>query len=100
MTAATVMFAGAVRAQVPRYGANVTFDQARKAMTVAQAEARKTGWPVAGGIGVSGVSSDQDGVVAKAGADAAAARQPDRHGGAGLLGYRLVACFWRSSGAA
>ncbi|MBL8347721.1 MAG: heme-binding protein [Rubrivivax sp.] len=153
MTAATLMFAGAADAQVPLYGANVTLDQARKAMTAAQAEARKNGWPVAiaivdnagqlvmfermdntqtasvevaqdkavsaamyrrstkvfqdmvagagagtralnlrgastvegglplvvegkiiGGIGVSGVNSDQDGVVAKAGADAAAAR--------------------------
>jgi glc operon protein GlcG len=145
--------AAAVQAQVPVYGANVSLDQARKAMTAAQAEARKNGWPVAiaivdnagqlvlfermdntqtasvevaqdkavsaamyrrstkvfqdmvagagagtralnlrgastveggvpllvdgkivGGIGVSGVNSDQDGVVAKAGADAAAAR--------------------------
>ena len=140
-------------AQVPQYGANVTLEQARKAMAAAEAEARKNGWPVAiaivdtaghlvlfqkadntqtasvmvaqdkavsaaiyrrttkvvqdgvaaggaglrllnlrgmsaveggiplivdgkiiGGIGVSGVTSDQDGVVAKAGADAMAAK--------------------------
>lgn len=140
-------------AQVPQYGANVTLEQARKAMAAAEAEARKNGWPVAiaivdtaghlvlfqkadntqtasvmvaqdkavsaaiyrrttkvvqdgvaaggaglrllnlrgmsaveggiplivdgkiiGGIGVSGVTSDQDGVVAKAGADVVAAK--------------------------
>lgn len=140
-------------AQVPQYGANVTLEQARKAMAAAEAEARKNNWPVAiaivdnaghlvlfqkadntqtasvmvaqdkavsaaiyrrstkvfqdglaaggaglrlanlrsasmvegglplivdgkiiGGIGVSGVTSDQDGVVAKAGADVTAAK--------------------------
>jgi glc operon protein GlcG len=34
-------------AQVPQYGANVTLDQARKALTAAAAEARKNAWPVA-----------------------------------------------------
>lgn len=142
-----------VQAQVPQYGANVTLDQARKAIAAGQVEARKNGWPVAiavvdtagqlvafdrmdntqtgstmiaqdkavtaamfrrstkviqdavagggaglrflglrgatpvegglplvidgkiiGGIGVSGVNSDQDGVVAKAGADVVAAK--------------------------
>jgi uncharacterized protein GlcG (DUF336 family) len=138
---------------VPVCGANVTLEQARKALAAAQAEARKNNWPVAiavvdnagllvayermdntqtasvqvaqdkavsaaiyrrstkvfqdmvagagagtralnlrgassvegglplpvdgkivGGIGVSGVASDQDGVVAKAGADSLLAR--------------------------
>ena len=147
--AAVLVAAGFAQAQVPQYGANVTLEQARKAMTAADAEARKNNWPVAiaivdtagnlvlyqrhdntqsasvqvaqdkavsaamyrrptkvfqdlvagggagtrvlnlrgassvegglpiyvdgkivGGIGVSGVTSDQDGVVAKAGADA------------------------------
>jgi glc operon protein GlcG len=143
----------ASQAQVPQYGANVTLEQARKAIAVGQAEARKNNWPVAiaivdnagqlvafekmdntqtasvmvaqdkavsaaiyrrptkvmqdavagggagirflnlrdasvvegglpitidgkivGAIGVSGVNSDQDGMVAKAGADALAAK--------------------------
>lgn len=143
----------AVQAQVPQYGANVTLEQARKAIAAGQAEARKNSWPVAiaivdnaghlvafekmdntqtasvevaqdkavsaaiyrrttkvvqdglagggaglrllalrgmspveggiplvidgkivGGIGVSGVTSEQDGVVAKAGADALLAK--------------------------
>ena len=143
----------AALAQVPQYGANVTLEQARKAIAAGQAEARKNSWPVAiaivdnagqlvafekmdntqtasvevaqdkavsaaiyrrstkvvqdglaaggaglrllglrgmspvegglplivdgkiiGGIGVSGVNSDQDGVVAKAGGDAVAAK--------------------------
>lgn len=151
--AALCLAVGSAQAQVPVYGANVSLDQARKAMAAAQAEARKNNWPVAiaivdnagqlvlfermdntqtasvevaqdkavsaamyrrstkvfqdmvagagagtralnlrgastvegglplvvdgkiiGGIGVSGVNSDQDGVVAKAGADAAATR--------------------------
>jgi uncharacterized protein GlcG (DUF336 family) len=33
--------------QIPQYGANVTLDQAKKALTAADAEARKNGWPVA-----------------------------------------------------
>lgn len=147
--AAWLTLASIACAQVPQYGANVTLDQAKKAMAAADAEARKNGWPVAiaivdvagnlvlyqradntqtasvqvaqdkavsaaiyrrptkvfqdmvakggdgiralglrgaspveggltlvldgkiiGGIGVSGVTSEQDGVVAKAGADA------------------------------
>jgi len=140
-------------AQVPQYGANVTLEQAKKAIAAGQAEARKNSWPVAiaivdnagqlvafekmdntqtasvevaqdkavsaaiyrrttkvvqdglaaggaglrllalrgmspveggiplvvdgkiiGGIGVSGVNSDQDGMVAKAGGDALSAK--------------------------
>jgi glc operon protein GlcG len=151
--ALALQFAASAQAQVPQYGADVTLEQARKAMAAAQAEARKNAWPVAiaivdnagqlvafermdntqtastlvaqdkavsaamyrrptkafqdlvagggagtralnlrgastvegglplvidgkiiGGIGVSGVNSDQDGVVAKAGADATAAK--------------------------
>lgn len=151
--AAPVLATPAALAQVPQYGANVTLEQARKAIAAGQAEARKNSWPVAiavvdnagqlvafekmdntqtasvevaqdkavsaaiyrrstkvvqdglagggaglrllglrgmspveggiplvvdgkiiGGIGVSGVNSDQDGVVAKAGADAVAAK--------------------------
>ena len=34
-------------AQVPQYGANLNLEQARKAMTSAEAEARKNNWPVA-----------------------------------------------------
>jgi glc operon protein GlcG len=144
---------GCAHAQVPQYGANVTLDQAKKALAAADAEARKNSWPVAiaivdtagnlvlyqrhdntqtasvqvaqdkavsaaiyrrttkvvqdglaaggaglrllglrgmspveggiplfidgkivGGIGVSGVTSEQDGMVAKAGADALSAK--------------------------
>jgi uncharacterized protein GlcG (DUF336 family) len=151
--ASCVLAASAAMAQVPVYGANVTLEQARKAIAAGQAEARKNSWPVAiaivdnagqlvafekmdntqtasvevaqdkavsaaiyrrstkvvqdglaaggaglrllglrgmspvegglplivdgkiiGGIGVSGVNSDQDGVVAKAGGDAVAAK--------------------------
>ena len=32
---------------VPQYGANITFEQARKAHAAADAEARKNGWPMA-----------------------------------------------------
>jgi uncharacterized protein GlcG (DUF336 family) len=32
---------------MPRYGADVTLDQARKAIAAGQAEARKNNWPVA-----------------------------------------------------
>jgi len=143
----------AAMAQVPQYGANVTLEQAKKAIAAGQAEARKNSWPVAiaivdnagqlvafekmdntqtasvevaqdkavsaaiyrrttkvvqdglaaggaglrllalrgmspveggiplvvdgkiiGGIGVSGVNSDQDGMVAKAGGDALSAK--------------------------
>lgn len=148
-----LLASSAAFAQVPQYGANVTLEQAKKAITAGQAEARKNSWPVAiaivdnagqlvafekmdntqtasvevaqdkavsaaiyrrstkvvqdglaaggaglrllglrgmspvegglplvvdgkiiGGIGVSGVNSDQDGVVAKAGGDAVAAK--------------------------
>jgi glc operon protein GlcG len=151
--ASCLLAASATMAQVPVYGANVTLEQARKAIAAGQAEARKNSWPVAiaivdnagqlvafekmdntqtasvdvaqdkavsaaiyrrttkvvqdglaaggaglrllglrgmspveggiplmvdgkiiGGIGVSGVNSDQDGMVAKAGADAVAAK--------------------------
>ena len=149
----SAMAVPAAIAQVPQYGANVTLEQARKAIAAGQVEARKNNWPVAiaivdnaghlvafekmdntqtasvevaqdkavsaaiyrrttkvvqdglagggaglrllglrgmspveggiplvidgkivGGIGVSGVNSDQDGVVAKAGGDAVAAK--------------------------
>jgi uncharacterized protein GlcG (DUF336 family) len=148
-----LLAAASACAQVPQYGANVTLEQAKKAIAAGQAEARKNSWPVAiaivdnagqlvafekmdntqtasvevaqdkavsaaiyrrttkvvqdglaaggaglrllglrgmspveggiplvvdgkiiGGIGVSGVNSDQDGMVAKAGADAVAAK--------------------------
>ena len=151
--ASCLLAASATMAQVPQYGANVTLEQARKAIAAGQVEARKNSWPVAiaivdnagqlvafekmdntqtasvevaqdkavsaaiyrrstkvvqdglaaggaglrllglrgmspvegglplivdgkiiGGIGVSGVNSDQDGVVAKAGGDAVAAK--------------------------
>jgi uncharacterized protein GlcG (DUF336 family) len=36
-----------VSAQVPQYGANVTLEQARKAIAAGEAEAKKQGWPVA-----------------------------------------------------
>jgi len=151
--AISVLAAPAALAQVPQYGANVTREQAKKAIAAGQAEARKNSWPVAiaivdnagqllafekmdntqtasvevaqdkavsaaiyrrstkgvqdglagggaglrllalrgmspveggiplvvdgkiiGGIGVSGVNSDQDGMVAKAGSDALAAK--------------------------
>jgi len=38
---------GCAHAQVPQYGANVTLDQAKKALAAADAEARKNSWPVA-----------------------------------------------------
>jgi glc operon protein GlcG len=148
-----LLAAAGASAQVPQYGANVSLEQARKAIASAQAEARKNNWPVAiaivdnagqlvafekmdntqtasvevaqdkavsaaiyrrttkvvqdglaaggaglrllglrgmspveggiplvidgkivGGIGVSGVTAEQDGVVAKAGADALGAK--------------------------
>jgi len=151
--ASCLLAVSAAMAQVPQYGANVTLEQARKAIAAGQVEARKNNWPVAiaivdnagqlvafekmdntqtasvevaqdkavsaaiyrrttkavqdglagggaglrllalrgmspveggiplvidgkiiGGIGVSGVNSDQDGMVAKAGADAVAAK--------------------------
>ena len=151
--ACCLLAAASATAQVPVYGANVSLEQARKAIAAGQAEARKNSWPVAiaivdnagqlvafekmdntqtasvevaqdkavsaaiyrrstkvvqdglaaggaglrllglrgmspveggiplvidgkivGGIGVSGVNSDQDGMVAKAGADALAAK--------------------------
>ena len=37
----------AAQAQAPQYGSNITLEQARKAMTSAEAEARKNNWPVA-----------------------------------------------------
>jgi uncharacterized protein GlcG (DUF336 family) len=44
---AVILAAGLVQAQVPQYGGNVTLDQARKAATAGEVEARKNGWPVA-----------------------------------------------------
>ena len=45
--AALILAAGAVQAQVPQYGSNITLEQARKAAAAADAEAKKNGWPVA-----------------------------------------------------
>ena len=46
-----VLFAAALTfpawAQMPQYGADVTLDQARKAIAAGQVEARKNNWPVA-----------------------------------------------------
>ena len=151
--ASCLLLATSAMAQVPQYGANVSLEQAKKAIAAGQAEARKNNWPVAiaivdnagqlvafekmdntqtasvevaqdkavsaaiyrrttkvvqdglaaggaglrllglrgmspveggiplfidgkivGGIGVSGVTSEQDGMVAKAGADALSAK--------------------------
>ena len=151
--ASCLLLAASAMAQVPQYGANVSLDQAKKAIAAGQAEARKNNWPVAiaivdnagqlvafekmdntqtasvevaqdkavsaaiyrrttkvvqdglaaggaglrllglrgmspveggiplfidgkivGGIGVSGVTAEQDGMVAKAGADALSAK--------------------------
>lgn len=36
-----------VQAQVPQYGAEITLEQAKKAIAAGQDEARKNGWPVA-----------------------------------------------------
>lgn len=44
---AVACLSSAAFAQVPQYGANVTPEQARKAMAAAEAEARKNNWPVA-----------------------------------------------------
>ncbi len=38
---------GMAQAQVPQYGANITLDQARKAMAAAEAESKSKGWPMA-----------------------------------------------------
>jgi glc operon protein GlcG len=42
-----VLSAGIAQAQVPQYGTNVTLEQAHKAWTAADAEARKNSWPMA-----------------------------------------------------
>lgn len=39
--------AGLAQAQVPQYGANITLEQAKKAVAAAEAESRKNGWPMA-----------------------------------------------------
>ena len=44
---AVLVVASLVQAQIPQYGSNITLDQARKAATAAEAEARRNGWPVA-----------------------------------------------------
>ena len=61
-----LLVAGAVHAQAPQYGNNVTLDQARKAIAGAEAEARRNNWPMA----IAVVEGAQDGQVAKAGLDA------------------------------
>jgi len=45
--AACALQAATAFAQVPQYGANVTLDQARKAIAAGEAEAKKNNWPVA-----------------------------------------------------
>lgn len=47
IAAAFVLATSSALAQVPVYGANVSLDQARKAIAAGQAEARKNSWPVA-----------------------------------------------------
>src|SRR5688572_21129143 len=42
-----LLLAASATAQVPQYGANVTLDQAKRAIAAATAEARKNNWPVA-----------------------------------------------------
>ena len=116
LAAAGTLASTAVMAQVPQYGANVSQEQAHKAVAAALAEARNIKVPmyrrptkafqdalaaggaglriltlrgasavegglplmvdgkIIGAIGVSGGSAEQDGVVAKAGADAMAAK--------------------------
>jgi glc operon protein GlcG len=44
---AALLFAGAVHAQVPQYGPNVTLEQARKAIAGAEAEARRNKFAMA-----------------------------------------------------
>ena len=45
--ASCLLLAASAMAQVPQYGANVSLDQAKKAIAAGQAEARKNNWPVA-----------------------------------------------------
>ena len=47
LVAAGVLAMGSALAQAPQYGADVTLEQARKAIAAGQAEARKNNWPVA-----------------------------------------------------
>ncbi len=43
-----LLFAAAIaQAQVPQYGQNINMEQARKVAAAAEAEARKSGWPMA-----------------------------------------------------
>ncbi|HUQ28133.1 MAG TPA: heme-binding protein [Usitatibacter sp.] len=44
--AAVLCAATLAQAQVPQYGPNITLEQAKKAVTAAEAEARKNSWPV------------------------------------------------------
>ena len=45
--ALALVVVGALQAQVPQYGNNITLDQARRAIAAADAEAKKNSWPVA-----------------------------------------------------
>ena len=47
LLALALLAASTARAQVPQYGTSVTLDVAHKALSAAQAEARKNGWPMA-----------------------------------------------------
>ena len=44
---AVTLCAFAAQAQMPQYGADITLEQAKKALAAAQTEARKNNWPVA-----------------------------------------------------
>ena len=81
-----VLAAAAAHAQTPApppdYGAPITLEQAKKVMAGSEAEAAKNKWSVVitivvggkliGGVGVSGVTSQQDAQIAQAGIDALA----------------------------
>jgi uncharacterized protein GlcG (DUF336 family) len=41
------VLAGQTEAQVPQYGTEINLEQAKRAIAAGQAEARKSGWPVA-----------------------------------------------------
>src|ERR1700724_1881762 len=91
LAAFLVLFASHAPAQMRNpYGASINLETAKKVATAAVAEVRKNSWTMAvavvdtngdlvyfekivGAIGVSGGSSAQDGVAAKAGADSLAA---------------------------
>lgn len=47
LTGALLLAAGLANAQVPQYGANITFDQAKRVLAAAEADSRSKGWPMA-----------------------------------------------------